>query len=291
MPKDTEIMESTIDRLRRFIESSQVQNFILFVIIINAIVLGLQTSPRLMEDYGGALNLIDKIALGIFVVELSIKLIVYRFQFFKDGWNIFDFIIVGIALLPIAEGFSVLRALRIMRALRVMSVVPQMKQVVQALLSALPGMTSVIVVLVLIFYVAAVMTTKLFGTSPNPDIQEWFGSVGKSLYSLFQIMTLESWSMGIVRPVMEEYPLAWIFFIPFICMTSFMVLNLFIALIVNSMEAVTASDKESEEQASKSSQSPQTPGYGEDVNSLAEQLTVIQNELAEIRETISGRHP
>ena len=177
-----------------------------------------------------------------------------------------------------------------MRALRVMSVVPQMRVVVQALLSALPGMVSVIVVLVLIFYVAAVMATKLFGTSPNPDIQEWFGSVGKSLYTLFQIMTLESWSMGIVRPVMKENPLAWIFFIPFICMTSFMVLNLFIALIVNSMEAVTSADKESDEQASDSSQSARMPDFGEDASSLAEQLTVIQNELAELRKTLSERN-
>ena len=291
MTKDTEDKGSTIDRLRSFIESSLVQNFILFVIIINAIVLGMQTSPALMADYGGILNLTDDVALYIFVIELLIKLIVYRFRFFKDGWNIFDFIIVGIALVPAAETFSVLRALRIMRALRVMSVVPQMRQVVQALLSALPGMTSVIIVLVLIFYVAAVMATKLFGTSPNPDIQEWFGSVGKSLYSLFQIMTLESWSMGIVRPVMKEIPLAWVFFIPFICLTSFMVLNLFIALIVNSMEAVTSADKESEEQDSDSGRSPQTPVLRVDVSSLTEQLTVIQNELAEIRESISGRQP
>lgn len=290
MTKDTEDMGSTIDRLRRFIESSLVQNFILIVIIINAIVLGMQTSPGLMADYGRALDLIDDIALYIFVIELLIKLIVYRFSFFKDGWNIFDFIIVGVALVPAAETFSVLRALRIMRALRVMSVVPQMRVVVQALLSALPGMTSVIVVLVLIFYVAAVMATKLFGTSPNPDIQEWFGSVGKSLYTLFQIMTLESWSMGIVRPVMKENPLAWIFFIPFICMTSFMVLNLFIALIVNSMEAVTSADKESDEQATDSSQSARMPVFGEDASSLAEQLTVIQNELAELRKTLSERN-
>ena len=275
--------------LRKFIESSIVQNFILFVIIVNAIVLGLQTSPGLMADYGWFLDVIDDIALFIFVVELLIKMIVYRFSFFKDGWNVFDFIIVGISLIPAAETFSVLRALRIMRALRVMSVVPQLRQVVQALLSALPGMASVIVVLGLVFYVASVMATKLYGASSNPDLQEWFGSVGKSLYSLFQIMTLESWSMGIVRPVMKEYPWAWTFFIPFICLTSFMVLNLFIALICNSMDAITSKDKESEEQAAKTDPSPQSPAPGEDISSLAEQLTVIQRELAQIRETLADR--
>ena len=127
-----------------------------------------------------------------------------------------------------------LRALRILRVLRLLSVVPQMRTVVGALFKALPGMGSILAVLLLVFYVAAVMTTKLFGAS-FPD---WFGSVGASMYSLFQIMTLESWSMGIVRPVMDVYPKAWLFFVPFVVITSFAVLNLFIALIVNSMQTI-----------------------------------------------------
>jgi voltage-gated sodium channel len=135
----------------------------------------------------------------------------------------------------------VLRALRIIRVLRVVSLIPQMRAVVGALLKALPGMGSILAVLMLVFYIAAVMATKLFGET-FPD---WFGSIAASLFSLFQIMTLESWSMGIVRPVMEQHPGAWAFFVPFIIVTTFTVLNLFIALIVNSMQSLQAETSES----------------------------------------------
>jgi voltage-gated sodium channel len=155
---------------------------------------------------------------------------------FRDGWNTFDFLIVAIAWLPATGPLAVLRALRIMRVLRLLSVVPQMRAVVGALFHALPGMGSIVAVLSLIFYVASVMATKLFG----PGFPDLFGSIGASMYSLFQVMTLESWSMGIVRPVMEVYPGAWAFFVPFIVITSFSVLNLFIALIVNSMQSLQA---------------------------------------------------
>ncbi len=189
-----------------------------------------------METAGPLLLTIDTLALWVFTIEIGLKLWLYRTRFANDGWNVFDFAIVAIAWLPSTGPLSVLRALRIMRVLRLVSVVPQMRSVVGALFKALPGMGSIIAVLTLVFYVAAVMATKLFGGA----FPEWFGSIGASMYSLFQIMTLESWSMGIVRPVMEEFPAAWAFFVPFIVVTSFTVLNLFIALIVNSMQSMQA---------------------------------------------------
>ena len=149
------------------------------------------------------------------------------------------------AWLPATNGLSILRALRILRVLRLLSVVPQMRKVVGALFSALPGMGAVVAVLMLVFYVAAVMATKLYGAA----FPQWFGSIGESMYTLFQIMTLESWSMGIVRPVMEEHPLSWLFFVPFVVITSFAVLNLFIALIVNSMQTLHEQDRQEAVQA------------------------------------------
>ena len=233
------------ERLRAFVEAPATQNFIIAVIVINAIVLGLETSSTAMAAAGGLLHALDLIALSIFVVEIGLKLVVYRLSFFRNPWNLFDFTIVAIALAPAGQGLSVLRALRILRALRLMSLVPKMRVVVQALLSAIPSMGSVIALLMLVFYIAAVMATKLFGGA----FDEWFGTVGRSLYSLFQIMTLESWSMGIVRPVMETFPWAWAFFVPFILITSFTVLNLFIAIIVNAMhEAAAVEEKEHESQ-------------------------------------------
>ncbi|MEO1168494.1 MAG: ion transporter [Pseudomonadota bacterium] len=220
-----------IGTLQRIIESPRFTAAIMTVIITNAAVIGLETVPSLEQNYGNLLRTLDIIAIAIFVVEIAAKLIVYRHRFFASGWNVFDLVIVAAALVPGSREFSVLRALRILRVLRLISVIPKMRQVVQGLLSAIPAMGSVILLLILIFYVFAVMATKLFGES-FPD---WFGSIGASLYSLFQIMTLESWSMGIVRPVMEVYPLAWMFFVPFILITSFVVLNLFIAIIVNAM--------------------------------------------------------
>ncbi len=220
-----------IQKIKSLIESSLFQNAIMAVIVINAIVIGLETSAGMMASFGPVLIALDQIAITIFVVEILLKLLVYRLQFFRSGWNNFDFVIVSAALLPLGGNFAILRALRIVRAFRLVSAMPKMRQVVQGLLSAIPSMGSVILLLGLIFYVAAVMATKLFGGS----FPQWFGSVGASLYSLFQIMTLESWSMGIVRPIMEVYPWAWAFFVPFVLVTSFVVLNLFIAIIVNAM--------------------------------------------------------
>ena len=215
-------------------ESRGFTHAITAIIAINAITLGLETSPRMMAIAGPLLQTIDRAALWAFTFELGLKLWVYRGRFFKGGWNLFDLSIVALSWLPAAGPLSVLRALRALRVLRLISVVPQLRSVVGALFKALPGMGAIMMVLLLVFYVAAVMATKLFGG----DFPQWFGTIGASMYSLFQIMTLESWSMGIVRPVMEVYPSAWAFFVPFIVATSFTVLNLFIALIVNSMQAL-----------------------------------------------------
>ncbi|MEH6645312.1 ion transporter [Sulfitobacter sp.] len=220
------------DKLATYLESDRVRNVILGVILFNAVILGMETSKPIMARAGDLIVFLDKLCLAVFVVELFAKLVAYRTRFFRDGWNIFDFVIVGISLVPLAQGFSALRALRILRVLRVVSVAPRLRRVVEGFVTALPGMASVFLLMALIFYIAAVMATKLFGSA----FDEWFGTLGRSGYSLFQIMTLESWSMGIVRPVMEVYPQAWLFFVPFIMVTTFAVVNLLVGLIVNSMQ-------------------------------------------------------
>ncbi|SFM61040.1 ion transporter [Shimia aestuarii] len=220
------------DRIGAFIDTQAFRNTILGVILFNAIILGLETSQTAIEVAGPLLVTLDGVCLAIFVVEILAKLFVQRAQFFRNGWNLFDFVIVGIALVPAAQGLAVLRALRILRLLRVVSVAPSLRRVIEGLINALPGMGSVFLLMTLIFYIGAVMATKLFGAA-FPD---WFGTLGRSAYSLFQIMTLESWSMGIVRPVMATYTYAWLFFVPFILLTTFIVLNLVVGLVVNSMQ-------------------------------------------------------
>ena len=221
-----------IEKLKFTLEKTIVRNGLIAVILFNALLLGLETSTSVMSQFGEVIKVLDTVCLCIFIVELLLKLFAYRITFFKSGWNIFDFLIVVISLAPNAQIFSVLRALRIFRVLRVVSAAPRLRRVVEGFITALPGMASVFLLMAIIFYIGAVITTRLFGAS-FPD---WFGSLGLSAYSLFQIMTLESWSMGIVRPVMEEYPFAWMFFVPFIMVTTFAVVNLIVGLIVNSMQ-------------------------------------------------------
>ncbi|MDX1711491.1 MAG: ion transporter [Rhodovibrionaceae bacterium] len=220
-------------RLVQFIGHARVQQAIIALIVLNAITLGLETSQRAMDAAGGLLVAVDRTILAVFVAEILIKLVAYGRGFWRDPWNLFDTLVIGLALAPATGNLSVLRALRVLRVLRLVSVIPSMRRVVSALMSALPGMGSIIALLALIFYVFSVMATKLFGAS----FPEWFGTIGRSAYSLFQIMTLESWSMGIVRPVMETHPFAWAFFVPFILITSFAVLNLFIGIIVDAMQS------------------------------------------------------
>lgn len=222
------------ERLAFLIADGRFQKTILALIIVNAVILGLETSPPVMAAAGDYLRALDSVILAVFVAEIAIRLYAFRGAFFRDPWSLFDFTVVAIALVPAAGPFAVLRALRVLRVLRVLTLVPSMRRVVGALLGAIPGLMSIALVLLLLYYVAAVIATNLFGAA----FPEWFGSIGASLYTLFQVMTLESWSMGISRPVMEQFPYAWIFFIPFILVATFTMLNLFIAVIVNAMQDV-----------------------------------------------------
>lgn len=224
--------------LSEFLDRPVVGNIIMGVILFNAAILGLETSPDVMASAGGLITALDQICLGIFVVEICAKLFARGSAFFRSPWNWFDALIIGISLSPAGAGLSVLRALRILRLLRVVSVVPSLRRVVEAFILALPGMASVFLLTGIIFYIGAVIATKLYG----PTFPEWFGTLGGSLYSLFQVMTLESWSMGIVRPVMEQHPMAWLFFVPFILVTAFAVMNLVVGLIVNSMQDAHAEE-------------------------------------------------
>jgi voltage-gated sodium channel len=275
----TETRPTLQDRARDFIERKWVTHGILTIIIINAITLGLSTSDSVMVHAGGFITIFDDIALTIFVVELAIKLFAYGLRFFTNAWNIFDFVVVGFGLLPDREGLSALRGLRVIRSMRLLSVIPQMRAVVQALLDALPGMGAVIVMISIVFYVFGVMATIMYGET----FDEWFGTLGRSLYSLFQIMTLESWSMGIVRPVMDVHPFAWAFFVPFIVVTSFSVLNLFIGLLVNTMQSAVEEETEAEFSKLRELVKSETDVVDASVRELHEELRALRAEIAALR--------
>ncbi|SES44826.1 ion transporter [Lentzea albida] len=221
------------DRLRVLVDAPWFNKVITAVILVNAVTLGAETSPQLMASFGDALHAVDRLVLAVFVVELALRFGACGRAFFRDPWNWFDTVVVAITLLPTTSGaFSVLRALRVLRVLRLVSVVPSMRRVVSALLTALPGMASITALLSLVLYVSAVIATKLFsGVAP-----EYFGDLGDSLFTLFQVMTGEAWS-EVARQVMQEKPFAWVFFVGYLVVTTFTVLNLFIAVAVSAMQA------------------------------------------------------
>ncbi len=227
------------DAWYNFVLSQKVQRFIVCIIILNTISLGLETSTYFMTEYGTLLTAFDTFALGIYTIEIILKLMALRLSFFRNSWNVFDFLIVSIAYVPAVGPLSVLRSLRILRALRIVTTIPRLRIIVRSLITSLPSIGWISVLLMVFFYIFAVMATRLFGSA----FPEWFGTLGESYYTLFQILTLESWSMGIVRPIMEQFPYAWMFFVPFILLTSFVVLNVFIAVIVGAMGDIRAEEQ------------------------------------------------
>jgi len=256
------------EKITFLVEAKWFQRFIIIVILLNAVTIGLQTAPQMMgEDGMSLLSIIDGIFLAIFTFELAFKLYAYKSSFFKSGWNNFDFAIVAVSYLPFIPGLSVLRSLRVLRILRLISVVPQFRKVIQAFMDSLSGLIVIAAIMLIIFYVGAVMATNLFGVS----FPQWFGTIGRSLFSLFQIMTLESWSMGIVRPVMEVYTYAWAFFVPFILVTTFSTLNLVIGVIVNSLQALHNDTKDT---------------IDEHLEKQDKETEILHKQLTELEETI-----
>lgn len=232
--------------VKAWVEAPWFTRTIMVLIVINAVILGMETYPGIMTVYGGSLKAIDHVILWVFVAELGLRLVVYRLRFFRDPWSIFDTVVVLIAFMPANEAFAVLRAVRVLRVLRLISIFPRLRRVVDGLIGAIPGIGSIGAILIIVFYVFAVMATKLYGT----EYPDWFGSLHGSFFTLFQIMTLEGWA-DIVREIMKTHPQAWIFFVIYILAATFTVLNLFIAVIVDAMQRQHQAEEQEEQDAIK----------------------------------------
>jgi voltage-gated sodium channel len=258
--------------LRNIVNDPRTERVVMSLIIINAVILGLETSKSAMAASGRLLEILDHIILAVFVVEIAARIIVHRGAFFRDPWSVFDFIVIGIALVPTTESLSVLRALRVLRVLRLITAVPTLRRVVAGLLASLPGMGSIVFLIGLLYYVFGVMATKLFGDD-NPNL---FGSLGESLFTLFTVMTLEGWVNDVAKPVMEKHPHAWFFFVSFIVVTTFMVLNLFIGVVVNAMqseaEKALAAEREAEREIIQEEAAP-----------ILAEIKRLRSEVAELR--------
>lgn len=221
------------DRLTTFLDAPPFQGAIIALILFNALIFGLEAIPSVVAQIGPVLVVLDRVILWIFVVEIVVRLIVFGpSRFFRDPWSVFDFLVIGVALLPATGSLSSLRALRVLRVLRLVSIMPSLRAVVDALLRALPAMGSVAALLLLVLYVGAVIATRLYGAT-DP---ERFGNLGASLLTMFQILTLEGWP-DIMRETLETHPYAWLFFVPFVLIATFAILNLVVAVIVDSMQS------------------------------------------------------
>ena len=252
--------------LARWIESPRVVAFIVGVILINAVVLGLETNQDLMSRAGTLLVAIDKVCLAVFIVEIICKLLAFRGLFWRSGWNVFDFVVVAVALVPGAGPWAIIRSLRVLRVLRLLTMIPSLRKVVAAFLHAIPGLGGVLLLMIVFLYTSAVLAVNLFGK----QFPEWFGSLTGSLFSLFQVLTLEGWA-DMARAIMEVYPWAPLFFIPFILIATFTVLNLFIGIIVNTMQELST-----------------LPEDDLPKKDLAEALARIEKDIKELRSQIEN---
>ena len=239
MKRATLDFETHNSALERVIERPWFRHLVIALIIVNAVILGVLTyRETLPAGLVVSLDAVDQTITYVFAVEILLKLVVYRLQFFRRGWNWFDFIVIGVSLIPGTQAFGVLRALRVLRILRLLHIVPMMRRITEALMKALPGMGAIFAVLALITYVAAVMATNMYGNTENEEVTELFGDLPRSAYSLFQVMTMDGWRFEVVQKVIDDgNPYAWMFFLIFIFIASFAILNLFIALIVDSLAA------------------------------------------------------
>ncbi|WP_424810778.1 ion transporter [Roseococcus sp. YIM B11640] len=263
-------------RVARFVLDPRFQHFIIGLILLNAVTLGLETSDSIVASWGTVLRAIDDVLLWLFTAEIALRIFAFRGRFFRDAWGLFDLVVVSIAWVPGSGPLQVLRAARVLRVLRLISVVPSLRNVVEAMLGALPGMGSIVLLMLLIFYVFAVMGTKLFG----PDMPEQFGTLGASLFTLFQLMTLDDWA-NIVKPAMESHSMALLYFMPFIIVSTFVVLNLFIGVIVDSIQTLREErDRVAivAEEAAKSEERMEIHHLVQEMRLLREQVAALRRE-------------
>lgn len=257
--------------LAKLVTSHRFEVTIIGLIVINAILLGLETDAGLAAQYGDLFQALDRIILSIFVAEIAAKIYVHGWRFWRDPWSIFDFLVVAVALIPLTGHLSVLRSLRVLRVLRLISAVPSMRRVVSGLLHAIPGMGSIVALLLLVLYVACVMATQMYGSA----FPELFGTLSRSVFTLVQIMTMEGWA-DLAGPVMEKFSYAWIFFLIYMLVTSFAVLNLFIGIIVDAMQSEALTPMEEREEQVIDHQTDE----------LISEISKLRGEIRELKETM-----
>ncbi|WP_058306201.1 ion transporter [Gracilibacillus massiliensis] len=255
------------EKLSKFVMDTRFNRFITALIIFNAVLIGLETFPTIYQQYHTYFVVIDLIILAIFTLEVVLKIMVLKKSFFTNGWNIFDFVIVLGSLILYSTPFvSVLRIFRVLRVFRTITTIPTLRRIVAALFMAVPTISSVLLIMTIIFYVYAILGTSFYG-----DISpEYFGDIFLSFVTLFQIFTLESWASGIFRPIFAEEPWSWLYFLSFIVIATFIMINLIVGEIVNNAQKITDDFEE------------ETDEIKEDTSEIKE----LRKEIREIKEML-----
>jgi len=229
-------MNALAPRLGVLVRSAAFQNTTLALIVANALLMGLETSSTLMDRWGAALIALNITIQALFVVEIALRVGAHGtrpVEFFRDGWNVFDFAVVTVSLLPAAGAIAgVARVARVLRVARLVSAMPELRLIVGTMLRSIPSMGHVVALLALLLYVYGVIGFHMFAK----DAPAQWGSLPVAFQSLFQILTLEGW-VEIQDAVLPSHPWAWAFFASFIVIAVFVVINLFIAVVINNLEA------------------------------------------------------
>lgn len=260
----------------RVTSSKIFKNTIVLIILINSIVLGLITSEAIYAKFGELLEFILSACVVIFTVEITLRIIAKGWRFFLNGWNIFDFLLITMALMPETGAAITFRVFRVLRALRMVSSMKKLRHIVSAILVSAPHVFWAAVLEMIIFYIFGIMGQNLF----HEAFPQWFGTLGKTVYTLFQVTTLESWSMGIARPVMKVYPWAWMYFVPFVMISSYIVLNVVVGVVVNATSDISEDDNISMRDKIKAKKITNTE-ISEQINELKEHILRLEAKLEE----------
>ncbi|MFP4003954.1 MAG: ion transporter [Alphaproteobacteria bacterium] len=264
-------MSSVRQGLRGLVEHPAFQTVVLTVIFVNAAVLGLEAAKTGWVSTE-LLRTIDGWILAIFLVEIGLRIIAWGPRFFTNAWNVFDFTVVAISIFPLLQAFNVLRAFRVFRVLRVITIFPQLRSVVAALLASIPGISLVGALLVIILFVASVIGTSLYGAG----VPQYWGDLFTSMFTLFKVMTLESWP-DVAGATMDIYPNAWLFFLVYILLATFTMLNLFVAIIVSAMEKEAMQGP------------PPTRASTKEVREVLDEVRALREEVEKLSGRLDGR--
>ena len=260
----------------RVTSSKIFKNTIVLIILINSIVLGLITSEAIYAKFGELLEFILSACVVIFTVEITLRIIAKGWRFFLNGWNIFDFLLITMALMPETGAAITFRVFRVLRALRMVSSMKKLRHIVSAILVSAPHVFWAAVLEMIIFYIFGIMGQNLF----HEAFPQWFGTLGETVYTLFQVTTLESWSMGIARPVMKVYPWAWMYFVPFVMISSYIVLNVVVGVVVNATSDISDDDNISMKDKIKAKKVTNTE-LSEQINELKEHILRLEAKFEE----------